>query len=84
MVSRQCERRVLVDPIVLISCPDGFIDAGDGECWSEEVTAPIRVCGKDKSSESDCPPRQRATPKVAKCPEGTERVKDRCLQVRGT
>lgn len=81
LASQSCERKILVEPFVMTSCPEGFYEDANDECWKEEVTAPVRVCAsKTKKDDTDCPGRQRAAPKVAKCPVGTDKKKDKCVE----
>ncbi|XP_055388564.1 uncharacterized protein LOC129617261 [Condylostylus longicornis] len=81
VASQLCEKKIRVEPIVLLSCPEGFVEIEDEQCWREEVTAPVKVCAsKEGKDELDCPPTTRSSKKVAKCPIGTDREKERCFQ----
>lgn len=85
MASQLCEKKVMVEPLVLVSCPEGFVEVENEECLKEEVTAPISVCGlTKKKGDAECGGKQRETEKVAKCPAGAEKVKDKCIQVSET
>lgn len=84
VTTQTCEKSVQVDPLVLISCPDGFAEGADEECWKEEIAAPIKIClSNKKKDDGNCRPIERVTPKVIKCPPGSEREKEKCVQVRG-
>lgn len=84
MASQLCEKKMKVEPLVIISCPEGYVEIDNQECMKEEVTAPIRVCALKKKKNDECEGVERETPKVAKCPAGTEKIKNKCIQVGGT
>lgn len=79
VASQLCEKKIQTDALAIVSCPEGFTDIG-GACSLEEVSAPVNVCVATGSTDGDCPSVSKFAPKYARCPTGSQKEKDRCVQ----
>lgn len=82
-ISQTCARKVPVDAIAIISCPDDFQDLGE-DCVKETTSPPTNLCLSNGSTEGNCPPTIKRVPKVIRCSDGKSPVDGACIHTETT
>lgn len=81
VASQTCEKKVQVDAVAIVSCPEDFEDMGE-ECVREVTTPPNTLCLSNGSTTGACPPFVRRVPKYPQCPDGgNPNAFGKCIQI---
>lgn len=81
VASQTCEKKVMVDALAIVSCPEGFEDVGE-ICLKETTISPKHLCLSNGATEGVCPPVIQKHPKVVQCSNGEKPVDGKCINVQ--
>lgn len=79
-LTQTCAKKIVVEALAIISCPEGFEDFGDA-CVKQTTNPPVTLCLSNGSTEGACPPFIRRVPKLPQCSNGKPLVGNKCLEV---